>query len=219
MKQLQHPHLMRTYGLVKINQSEIGIVMELCGSHNFSTLIRVQRQYGELRLKKNLNRLYELACGLNFMHLKGISHFDIKPSNFFFTEDENPVIGDFGLSRSIETSQENGTMGFTLPYCSPEQLKKMLELENKPSDVWSFGMSIYEITTGLKPFREIYPESGRLKMKEMIYEVVANKRTPLISREFEKEHRVLVGIMRECWVMAENRLHISTIRKRLKKII
>ncbi len=100
----------------------------------------------------------EAAAGLEFAGVQGVSHGNIKPSNIFLDMDANIKVGDFGLTRIIETSQplyQNNTLSplVTLEmsyYLSPEQIST--GKHDLTSDIFSFGATLYHVLTGSPPY-------------------------------------------------------------------
>ena len=116
---------------------------------------------GPLLLEDILDFATQVAEALKTAHGKGFIHRDIKPSNIFVTRDGEVKLLDFGLAKpvgwdpslgaSVPTLTAAGTFAGTIPYMSPEQL------QNKPvdskTDFFSFGIVLYEMATGTRPFR------------------------------------------------------------------
>mmetsp|Transcript_16326 Transcript_16326/g.16264 ORF Transcript_16326/g.16264 Transcript_16326/m.16264 type:complete len:210 (+) Transcript_16326:1077-1706(+) len=118
MKCLCHENIIKCYGCVKV-EDKLGLVLEYCSNETLSSFIKNQPRAD---LKIRLERLYGVIKGLEFMHYKNICHFDIKPQNIFFDENNTPKIADFGMSEFLSEGMKISP-GFTLHYCSPEHIK------------------------------------------------------------------------------------------------
>jgi serine/threonine protein kinase/Flp pilus assembly protein TadD len=118
----------------------------------------------------------KVARALHTAHEAGIVHRDIKPANITITSSGDPVIMDFGLARD-ETSDQSltrtGDLFGTPAYMSPEQLTRHTIHVDRRTDVWSLGVTLYEILTLRRPFEA--------PTRERLYQAILGKE-PLDAR-------------------------------------
>ncbi len=101
----------------------------------------------------------QIGAGILAAHTHGLIHRDLKPENIKFSENGEPKILDFGLAQAVDTDSvdDQGNIAGTLHYISPEQLSgQPLSVR---SDLFSFGVIVYELLTGYRPFEGDYPAS------------------------------------------------------------
>lgn len=116
---------------------------------------------GPLDVEKSLNIIQQIAPALDYAHSKDILHRDLKPSNILLDDDGGAYLTDFGIARILgqqpgSTITTQGVVG-TPSYMSPEQAQGH-ELDGR-SDVYALGVTLFEMTTGRRPFISDTPYS------------------------------------------------------------
>ncbi|KAI8612771.1 kinase-like domain-containing protein, partial [Chytriomyces sp. MP71] len=149
------PHILKLIGAcTKVAQPFI--VSEYC----IGNCIKYVRLNPEMLLRI----IYEISIGLEQIHNIGVCHRDIKGNNILVTAEGRAAIADFGLSKNAmqmlsssyaTTRPISGlpTVG-TLNWMSPEQYESPSKVTDR-SDMWSFGMVLYELLAGYVPFYEL----------------------------------------------------------------
>ena len=106
-----------------------------------------------LELETVIQIATDVCHGLDFAHRNAIIHRDIKPGNIWLTEERMAQIGDFGLALSGDFTRltEEGKALGSFAYCPPEMITG--EAVDQRTDLYSLGVTMYEMVTGVKPFR------------------------------------------------------------------
>jgi serine/threonine protein kinase len=160
MARLNHPHVLTVHDFVG-DRNEWAIVMELI--EGGETLESVLAREGRLAPARAAALLRDVADGLAHAHAHGIVHRDIKPANVMVThvgKKEIAKLTDFGIARVLDQQRQtamNTTLG-TLYYMSPEQAGDAAV--DAPADLYSLGVSAFELLTGAVPFE--YNSPARL---------------------------------------------------------
>ncbi|KKM24714.1 hypothetical protein LCGC14_1602360, partial [marine sediment metagenome] len=147
-RSLRHPNICQLYSCFTAFGTNF-MVMEFCPGENLDQLIR---RRGPLPQQKIRKILAQLARGLAYAHGRGVCHRDVKPSNLIVDQDGTVKVTDFGLAKSIWSSELtlSGQLVGTPHYMSPERLS------GKPvdhrGDVFAFGCIAYEMLTGRRLF-------------------------------------------------------------------
>jgi len=127
------------------------------------TTLREKLTEGPLPVRNALETAGEIAEALEAAHKQKIVHRDLKPSNIMLTPDGHVKVMDFGLAKRVTSAEgqgeeittaltrEGATLG-TVPYMSPEQVRG--QVVDARSDIFSFGVVLYEMLTGSNPFKK-----------------------------------------------------------------
>ena len=158
---LNHPNIIAVYD-VDTQDDVLYVVSELLEGEE----LRQRLDEGQIPLRKVTEYAQQIVSGLSAAHEKGIVHRDLKPENLFITKDDRVKILDFGLAKlsepgAVATGSEDHTrkaltnpgvvMG-TVGYMSPEQVRG--QMTDHRSDIFSFGLILYEMITGRRAFQE-----------------------------------------------------------------
>jgi len=130
------------------------IVMEYVDGQDLKTLIR---QKGRLSIDEVVDIAIQVSEGVGHAHRAGVIHCDIKPQNVLVTQDGRAKVTDFGIARALSESglTESETVWGSPLYFSPEQAAG--EPPSPASDVYSIGVVMYEMLSGLPPFQAEKP--------------------------------------------------------------
>ncbi len=146
---LRHTNIVQVFDIGPIRDT-FYIAMELIEGEDLVDFIE---HNGRLPLEEALPIAVQVAQGLAYAHDRGILHRDIKPANIIIEPPGRAVITDFGIARTAKARGDTtlGSIVGTPEYMSLEQLKGA-ELDER-SDIYSLGVVLYEMLTGVSPFR------------------------------------------------------------------
>ncbi|MCX6573719.1 MAG: protein kinase, partial [Candidatus Aminicenantes bacterium] len=196
---LDHPNICTIYEIDEDADRRFFIAMAFCPGES----VRDKIKRGPLAVPEALEITLQVGRGLASAHEQGIVHRDIKPGNIMGTGTGEVKIVDFGLAKLVEDTGITRTAGMTgtLAYMSPEQIQG--EHLDFRTDIWSLGVVMYEMFTGLHPFKG---ETAQ----ELIYSVLNSSPAPPSEIRDALPGR-LDGIVLKC--LAKDRRHrYQTIR-------
>jgi serine/threonine protein kinase len=150
LAKLSHPNIVTVYDLL-FEGGRFFIVMEYVTGENVSSVIIRSRSAFEM--KRCIHIFKHILSAFSYAHAEGIIHRDIKPSNIILGPNDVPKILDFGIAKitSIDLGiTKTGTKMGSVFYMSPEQV--MGEQLDKRTDVYSLGVTLFEMLTGTLPF-------------------------------------------------------------------
>jgi len=170
---LNHPNICTVY---EFDETEEKTFISMAFIEGQSLKKKIEQ--GPLELDDAMRLAIQTAEGLQEAHNKGVVHRDIKSANIMVDERSQAKIMDFGLARMTGTTlltQEGMAMG-TIAYMSPEQARG--EAVDFRTDIWSFGVVLYEMFSGQLPFRGDHEQA-------VVYSILNEKPKPITDLRSE----------------------------------
>ena len=178
---LSHPNIVNIYNVGSEGNIHY-IVMEYVKGRTLKEIINLK---GHLSNEETLNYSYQMARALESAHNSNIIHRDIKPQNIIITKDGLVKVTDFGIAKHSDsaTITNSGKIIGSAHYFSPEQARG--NMTDRRSDIYSLGITMYEMVTGSVPFDAESPITIALKhMQENLPS--PRKLNPKVSEGLEK---------------------------------
>ena len=145
---LRHPNIVDVYDFGELQGTPYMIVEYVPGGS-----LAAKMAHGPLDRATALRYLRGIAAGLDYAHRHGVVHRDIKPANVLLTDDDSPVLADFGLAKLMHGSSLKSMTGVTTgtpAYMAPEQVTG--GQVGPAADRYSLATIAYEMLTGVIPF-------------------------------------------------------------------
>ena len=143
---LTHPNIVSVFD-VGDDEGVYYIVMELIEG---ITLKEYISKKGRLSVKEATSIAIQVCMGLEAAHNHGIVHRDVKPQNIIISTDGKVKVTDFGIARAASSNTISSNVMGSVHYSSPEQVRG--GYSDEKSDIYSLGITLYEMVTGKVPF-------------------------------------------------------------------
>src|SRR5688500_13385153 len=167
----------------------------------------ITKNFYNIKWNEKLTILQNIVAGLNHLHNQKIIHRDFHSGNILYENEFDVVISDLGISKSSIDNNDNEIYG-VIPYMATEILQG--KEYTIASDIYSFGMIMWELITGRIPF---WDQNNNI---ELIIKICKNFRPPIINNT----PKGYTELMQECWDSDPNkRPTTSDIHKALINIM
>ena len=205
LSSLSHPYITQFQGSCE-EDGFLLIAMDYCAGGDLHSIITKRNGilFPEDRV---LDWFVQLCLAIKYIHDHKILHRDIKSQNIFLTDDGKVRLGDFGISKILNSSSELARTCIGTPYyLSPEMC------ENKPynnkSDIWALGCVLYEMLTLKHAFEANSMKALILKIIKGIYPAVASRYSRdirlLLSQIFQREPQArpsICAVLRKMFIL------------------
>ena len=203
LKKLNHENIVKLHEIIHDDEKgKIYLILDYCSKGSLMTYdiltqefvvndgVTLTKYYSEEQIKDFIR---EIVLGLDYLHLHGIIHRDIKPDNVLLDENNNCKITDFNVSAMLENidndhigKKTEGTDFFMAPECCTYQVGN---IRGKPLDVWALGITAYVLAYNELPFK---PENEDSTIELM--DLIARKNFvfPDHKREMSNEFKAFI---------------------------
>ena len=182
----------------------------------YTSISKYMKENGELSVHEIIKIAEQIGMALKSMHDINMLHRDIKPENIFINENGDYLIGDFGVSKQVETNSYSTQIG-TTPYIAPEVFKVEITKKNytKVADIYSFGITLYYLLNN-NCFPLINEKSSDNEIEDAVYDRLNGKEFPPPRNGFGKLNAI---VMKCCEYRQEDRYQsMNEILKDLTEI-
>ena len=186
---LTHPNIVNVFD-VGDDEGVYYIVMELIEG---ITLKEYIAKKGKLSIKEATSIAIQVSMGLEAAHNHGIVHRDVKPQNIIISTDGKVKVTDFGIARAASSNTISSNVMGSVHYSSPEQVRGGYSDER--SDIYSLGITLYEMVTGRVPFDGDTTVAIAIKhlQEEMVPPTLTQRIFPTVW------NRLFINVHRRAW--------------------
>jgi len=152
LAKLTHPNIVSIYDIGE-EDSQYYMIMEFLEGKSLAKLLQIKSPFSvDLVISIGI----QITNALSYIHERNILHRDIKPGNIMLSEKGIAKLTDFGLAKLTDTKYsltQTGSLFGSLVYIPPEQALGSKNLDNR-ADIYSLGVTLYELVTGVSPFHD-----------------------------------------------------------------
>lgn len=156
--QLNHPHIVQAYDVGKAGEYHYFVMEYVDGRTVYDDIVKHKR----FEEREAIELVRQVALALGHAHERGIIHRDVKPKNIMITKEGVVKLADMGLARAVsdkEAAEAEAGKAFGTPfYISPEQIRGETNV-GPEADIYSLGVTLYHMVTGVVPFDGKNPTS------------------------------------------------------------
>ncbi|KAF7638156.1 hypothetical protein Mgra_00002381 [Meloidogyne graminicola] len=159
LRKARHGNVLNFLGVIK--EPELAIVTQWCSGSSLYRHLHVLEPKVDFELQTILDICKQISQGMNYLHNRGVIHRDLKTNNIFLAEGTSVKIGDFGLATvKTRTNALNGAPNpnptGSILWMAPEVIRMQCENPySTQSDVYAFGICLYELLTSKLPYDNI----------------------------------------------------------------
>lgn len=200
-----HENIVQFYG-VACDRPPIAVVMEYCPGGSLESHLKKEKE--NIVIGERIEYCLEAALGMRYLHIQGCLHRDLAARNCLISMEGIVKISDFGLSKTDTQEEEFEVTDIPVRWMAPETLVRNPHFSKK-SDVWSFGVLLYEIfNLGIKP----WPDDENKKIATNIRHI----RMPQLPALMPASVKSLVALI---WVKnADERPNFKVICKKIREM-
>ncbi len=149
---LRHPNIVQAVDFDRDGETYF-MAMEFIDGPTLKDELKARKATNQPLTLQEISRVFTALCSaIDYAHSRGMVHRDIKPANVMINEEGQVVLTDFGIARIVGATQytQTGALSGTPAYMSPEQGQG--DRGDERSDIYSLGVMLYEMVTGMVPY-------------------------------------------------------------------
>ncbi|XP_073519271.1 testis-specific serine/threonine-protein kinase 6 [Phyllobates terribilis] len=212
LRRVRHPNVITSFEFIEINNGLQFIVMELC----LTDLLALVQSTGWLPAEKARSLFKQITKAVQYLHKHHVAHRDLKCENVLITSDHNAKITDFSFGTRFTNSSNLCTTYCGSPaYASPE-VQQGVPYEPRKSDIWSLGVILYVMVTGILPFNQTNLNTlSKIQQTEVVFPravEVEEKCKSLIKEILQynpNDRPDICTVIKQDWLLAAQNIQIQ----------